>query len=136
MLIVWEVQKMPNWCNNTLIKAYKLKFACGTKGYEELLKANFPLPSIRILSRKLESLKFESGVISEISEFMKITISRFEKEIDKHCTLVLDEMSITPGSFYDSSTNTIFGNVTLPDHDESLIATHSLVFMLAGIASR
>lgn len=67
---------------------------------------------------------------------MKITISRFEKEIDKHCTLVLDEMSITPGSFYDSSTNTIFGNVTLPDHDESLIATHSLVFMLAGIASR
>lgn len=133
-----KYKKMPNWCNNTLLKAYKLKFAYGTAGYEELLKANFPLLSIRTLTRKLESLKFKSGILHEIFEFMKIKISGFEKEIDKDRTLVLDEMSITTGNtgFYDSSTNTITGNVTLPDHDESDIATHGLVFMLAGIASR
>lgn len=119
-----------------MIKAYKLKFACGTAGYEELLKANFPLPSMRTLSEKLENLKFKSGIINEVLEFMKIKISGFEKEIDKDCTLVLDEMSITAGTFYDASTNTIIGNVTLPDHDTSIIATHGLVFMLAGIASR
>ena len=50
--------------------------------------------------------------------------------------IVLDEMSISAGTFYDASTNTIIGNVTLPDHDASIFATHSLVFMLAGIASR
>lgn len=131
-----KYKKMPNWCNSTLIKAYKLKFACGTAGHEELLKANFPLPSIRTLTRKLENLKFKRGIIHEVFEFMKIRISGFEKEIDNDCTLVLDEMSITTGNFYDSSTNTITGNVTLPDHDESDIATHGLVFMLAGIASR
>ena len=45
-------------------------------------------------------------------------------------------MSISAGTFYDASTNTIIGNVTLPDHDTSIFATHSLVFMLVGIASR
>lgn len=135
-LLSGKYKKIPKWCNGSLIKAYKLKFAYGTTGYEELLKANFPLPSIRTLTRKLENLKFKSGIISEVFEFMKIKISGFEKEIDNDCTLVLDEMSITAGSFYDSSTNTIIGNVTLPDHDVSVIATHDLVFMLTGIGSR
>lgn len=135
-LLSGKYKKIPKWCNSTLIKAYKLKFACGTAGYEELLKANFPLPSMRTLSEKLENLKFKSGIINEVLEFMKIKISGFEKEIDKDCTLVLDEMSITAGTFYDASTNTIIGNVTLPDHDTSIIVTHGLVFMLAGIASR
>lgn len=111
-LLSEKYKKMPKWCNGTLIKAYKLKFACGTAGYEELLKVNFPLPSIRTLTRKLESLKFKSGIISEIFELMKIKISLFEKEIDKDCTLVLDEMSITAGSFYDLSRNTMIGKVT------------------------
>lgn len=73
-----------------------MKFACGTASYEKLLKANFPFPAVRTLTQKLENLEFKSGIISEIFQFLKIKISGFTKEIDKDCTLVLDEMSILP----------------------------------------
>lgn len=68
------------------LKAYKLKFARGTSGYQELLKQKLPLPSLRTLSRKLEGLKFQLGICNEIFEdfeFLKIKVSQFEKEIDR-----------------------------------------------------
>lgn len=39
------------WSHKTLIKAIKLKKECGARGYEELLKQNMPLPSIRTICR-------------------------------------------------------------------------------------
>lgn len=39
------------WSHKTLMKAIKLKKECGTQGYEELLKQNLPLPSIRTINR-------------------------------------------------------------------------------------
>lgn len=55
-------------------------------------------------------------------------------ENEKDCILVLDEMAITPGHIYDTSLNKYFGQVTLPEHTG--MATHVLVFMLAGINTR
>lgn len=46
---------MPRWCDETLVKAYQLKFSCGLSGYKELLKQNHPLPLLRILRKKLEN---------------------------------------------------------------------------------
>lgn len=81
-----------------MTNAYKLRFACGSAGYEEILRQKFPFPCIRILTRKLENLKFTSGtVITEIFEFLKIKIAHFEKDIYEDCMIVLDEMSITSG---------------------------------------
>lgn len=129
-------KKVPKWCSDTLLKALKLRFACGTSGYEEILKLNFPFPSVRTLVRKMENLKFKPGcVILEIVQFLEIKVNSFQ-DFYKDCVLVLDEMSITPGSFYDTSTNTFLGTVTLPEHDQSQIATHALVFMLAGLGAR
>ena len=39
------------WCNETLVKAFQLKFACGNSGYHELLRQGFSFPSIRTLHR-------------------------------------------------------------------------------------
>ncbi|KAL7298978.1 hypothetical protein TKK_0008076 [Trichogramma kaykai] len=129
-------KKVPKWCSDTLLKALKLRFACGTSGYEEILNLNFPFPSVRTLVRKMENLKFKPGcVILEILQFLEIKVNSFQ-DFYKDCVLVLDEMSITPGSFYDTSTNTFLGTVTLPEHDQSQIATHALVFMLAGLGAR
>ena len=101
------------------------------------MRQNLPYPCIRTLTKKLENFKFSSGIISnEVYEFLKIKIRQFDKDIYKDCMLVLDEMSITPGSFYDTSTNSFIGNVTLSDHDETKTATHALVFMLAGLGAR
>lgn len=49
-----QYKRMPKWCDSTLVKAYQLKFACGTSGYRELLSQGFPLPSLRTLHRNLE----------------------------------------------------------------------------------
>lgn len=50
--------------------------------------------------------------------------------------IVLDEMSIIPRSFYDTSTNMFVGNITLVGHDHIATATHALVIMLAGLGAR
>ncbi|XP_011642678.1 THAP domain-containing protein 5-like [Pogonomyrmex barbatus] len=44
------------WSNDTIIKALRLKFACGERGYKELIKQNMPLPNIRTLQMKLQGV--------------------------------------------------------------------------------
>jgi len=57
-------------------------------------------------------------------------VSHFENERDKECSLIMDEMSITSGQKYDTTTHSFIGNVTLPNHTDTV--THGLVFMLAA----
>lgn len=111
-LLINVYQKMPRWCNDILIKAYRLKFACGSHGYQELLRNNFPLPSLRTLSRHLENFKFVPGISNEIFEFLKFKVAQFKNNTDKDCVVIVDEMSITPGKFC-TSTNIIFDESTI-----------------------
>lgn len=135
-ILTAKYKKIPKWCDDTLIKAYQLKFACGISGYKELLHQGHPLPSLRTLREKLENWKFLSGSPDEIFHFLQIKVPLFSNLIDKDCVIVMDEISITPGLCYDNSTGTFVGNVTLPEHDTTEVATHVLVFMLAGISQR
>lgn len=116
-----------NWSNETIQRALKLQFTCGTTGYEELLQQGMPLPSLRTLRRKLKNLKFESGISNEMFEFLKFKASNFQNN-DKECGLVMDEISITPQNIYDPSTQTMLGNITFPN--QKGIATHALTFMI------
>lgn len=125
--------KFMKWSNKTVTNALKLKFSCGNNGYKELLQQGFPLPSIRTLQRRLQNLKFDSGVLYEVFEFLKIKVETF-KSHERECVLVLDEMAITPGKVFDTSLNKYFGDVTLPGHTG--MATHVLVFMLGGVTTR
>lgn len=126
-------KKVTKWSNETLLKAYRLKFSCGTSGYLELLKQRHPLLSLRTLTRRSENLKFRSGLIDEIFYFLRIKVLQFKKETEKDCMLVLDEMSVIAGNIYDNFTKEMVGQVTLPDHSSK--ADEALVF-LAGLASR
>ncbi|GLV37435.1 hypothetical protein CBL_10599 [Carabus blaptoides fortunei] len=126
--------KFVKWSNATIKKSFQLKFACGANGYAELLKQQYPLPSCRTLRRRLEHLKFESGVLVEVFDFLKFKVATFKHENERDCGIILDEMSIISSSVYDTSTCNFHGNVTLPGH--SGLATHALVIMLAGISSR
>ena len=136
-LLTKGYKKIPKWCTKTLLNGFKLRFACGTSGYETILKLKLPFPCVRTLSKKMENLKFRPGaIIDEIFEFLRIKINSFEKDLYKDCMIVLDEMSITPGNFYDVSTNTFLGLVTLPGHDQTETATHAQVIMIAGLGAR
>lgn len=110
---------MPHWCKNTLIKAYRLKFICGSHGYQELLRNNSPLPSLQTLSCYLENFKFVPGISNEMFVFLKFKVAQFENNIDKDCIVIVDEMSITPGKFYCMATNIIFDESTISSATES-----------------
>ncbi|XP_071637757.1 uncharacterized protein [Temnothorax longispinosus] len=104
-LLSGEFIKVPKWCNNTIQKALKIRFACGSSGYEEVIR-HFPLPSLRTLNRKMQNIQFDSGILNDIFDFLSIKVSSFKNSLDNHCMLVLDEMSITPSHVLDISKNT------------------------------
>ncbi|XP_039314224.1 uncharacterized protein LOC120359693 [Solenopsis invicta] len=135
-LLTGKFKKVPNWDNETIKKALRYKFMCGRSGYEEISR-DLPLPSLRTLRRRLENVKFTNGILEEIFDFLYIKVSAFQNNLDKHCMLVLDEMSITPSRSFDISTNSYVGSVELcKNSDTQKFASKALVFMLAGIASR
>lgn len=123
-----------NWSHKTVYRALQLKFVCGNNGYEQLIQQGHPLPSLRTLRRRLEDFKFEPGISKEMFEFLARKKPYFENETDLECGLVFDEMAITPKKCYNSSTGSLIGNITFPNEKGN--ATHALVFMLVGIASR
>lgn len=134
-LLCGEYKKVPIWCNDTLKKALRY-FACGTAGYEEIAR-DWPLPSLRTLSRRHENLKFQSGVLDKVFDFWSIKTATFQNGLDKHCAIVLDEMTIAKGLIYYTSTHSYLEKATLANMSgEFDDATHDLVIMLAGIGSR
>lgn len=126
--------KFMKWSHPTIVKALKLKFSCGNNGYEEILKQKIPLPSQRTLRRRLQTLKFDSGILDEVFRFLEIKIQTFKDTHEKECVLIMDEMAITPLNVFDVSLNKNVGNITLPNHEGT--ATNALVFMLGGISTR
>lgn len=59
---------------------------------------------------------------------------------ERHATLMIDEIQLTPGLAYDASSGTVFGAPTVPLADGTLpdgcLATHAIVFMLGGVSTR
>ncbi|XP_012143761.2 uncharacterized protein LOC100879234 [Megachile rotundata] len=48
-------KKVPRWCNKAnkqITNTYKLRLACGTTGYKEILHQNLPYPCIRTMTKK------------------------------------------------------------------------------------
>ena len=52
------------------------------------------------------------------------------------CSLVLDEMSITPGCQWDVKSDSFIGSVTIGEGSSGIRATKCLAFILAGISVR
>jgi len=125
-----NTQRGSKWSSVTVRNAMQLHFACGPTGYHVLLSQKYPLPSLRTLRRSIQFVKFESGILTEVFQFLAFKV-RDMSVLERECSLTLDEMSITAGAEFDKRTGRFIADVTLPD--QSGIATHSLVFMLGGI---
>jgi hypothetical protein len=121
------------WSTVTIKRSLKLHFTCGPTGYSELLAQNYPLPSRRTLLRSIQHVAFESGILSEVFQYLSIKTGSMLPE-ERQCVLTLDEMSITPSVELDNRSGRFIGDVTLPGH--SGVATHSMVFMLGGVTTR
>lgn len=121
------------WTNKTVRQGLKLRFACGQSGYNALIEQKFPLPSVRTLQRRTQDIEFESGILHDVFSMMSLKSECMSPQ-DRLCCLLLDEMALTSGKFYDSSSDSLVGHVTLPDHSGD--ASKALVVMLGGIATR
>lgn len=63
------------WESNTIKKALRLRFSCGTTGYNELIHSNgFPLPSVRTLQLRLQHINFEPGVLSSVFSYLQAKV--------------------------------------------------------------
>ncbi|XP_046401577.1 uncharacterized protein LOC124167641 [Ischnura elegans] len=111
-------RKGHKWSNITVKSALQLRFACGIKGYNCILKLNYPLPSDRTLSRRLEGFKFYPGVQEEIFEFLRIKVD-FMNEKERMCVLLMDEMAIEERVELDRSSKPCLGNCD-PDEGAQL----------------
>lgn len=105
----------------SLIKVFRLRFACGSTGYEEIIKSGMPLAYIRTLTKQLENVSTKCGILKEVFEFLKIKAPAFCNDINKDCMIVIDEVSITTGKGYDSANRTFLGHVSLADKSNSRI---------------
>lgn len=121
------------WSVESIKKGLKLKFVCGSTGYDEVRK-QIPLPTTRTLTGRIQNLKFKNGLLTEVFDFLAIKVGQMTK-YDKECVVVIDEMYIEPGTQFDRSTNKIIGNVTFPV-ESKFPAKNGLVVMLAGVATR
>lgn len=121
------------WSNATCKSALQVRFSCGVKGYNNLMKLGYPLPSDRTLTRRLEDFKFHPGIQTEVFEFLKLKVALLN-DTERFCVLLLDEMVIEQKVELDMGSKTMYGYCTLPP--TGVVATHALVFMLAGVSTR
>ena len=63
------------WQLDTIKKGLKLRFTCGSTGYNHLLDSGMPLPSVRTLQRRLQTICFEPGVLTTVFQYMKEKVS-------------------------------------------------------------
>lgn len=97
-----------SWSPETVKQGLKIKFACGTSGYETLRKLGYPLPSSRTLAQRLQSLRFLPGILHEVVDIMKCKAQTME-DVEKDCVLFLDEMEIATGVELDRAEDTLLG---------------------------
>lgn len=122
------------WSNESIELGLKLKFSCGSTGYDLLINNNLPFPSISTLNRRLENLKFDTGILHEVMEFLSKKVMNMV-ENEKDCCLLMDEMKISECREFDQANNKFFGNVTYPAVKNEK-ASDAFVFQLGGISSR
>ncbi len=121
------------WSEKAIKTGLKLKFSCGTSGYEDILSEGFPLPAISTLQRKMEHLRFDPGVLTEVFDMLQLKVNRMGEE-ERWCSLTMDEVSIKKSLDYDLKSDTFLGSITLPGHSGE--AAKAFCFQLGGLSTR
>lgn len=102
--------KGTKWETQTVRRALQLYLSCGRGGYECLRNQGYPLPCIRTLQKRMESFKFDAGILEDVFPLLKSKIGCMKPE-ERHGVLLIDEMAIKPGLEFDPSTEKVIGVV-------------------------
>lgn len=110
-------------------------FKKGPRCYR-FLSSHIPMPSLRTINRLLDSIPFQPGLNTELLSKLGKRVSKMAR-VDKICTLMFDEMSLSRQMTYDKKHDKVVGYVdlgTLGRFNEE--ADHALVFMVQGVCKR
>lgn len=99
-----NLKRPKKWDDKTILKSLKLKFACRKRGYTNLINEGHPLPSLRILRKRLQGIDFNPGILNDVFTFLKEKVKSFTNS-EKECVLVIDEMSIVEGNYRETFQN-------------------------------
>ena len=92
----------------------KLYYKVGCTGYDYLReKLGWPLPAAETISFHMRKIEFKPGISEDIFKLIAYKVQTFKEE-DKHCGLVIDEMSTQPKLEWDSTNGEFVGYPTVP----------------------
>lgn len=118
---------------STIRKGLILKMKCETKGYSDLIERTHLFPSVRVLQERVQHLKFDNGILMEVFDILSTEVKKMNYK-ERQCSLMMDEMAITPDERFDTTSYKWVGQATLSTHSD--ISTKALVIMLAGSSTR
>lgn len=95
-IFIKNLKRTKKWSDETILRSLQTKFACGKRGYNFLRVNGFPLPSIRILQKRLQGINFNPGSWNDVFVFLKEKVKSFTK-CERECVLIVDGMSIVEG---------------------------------------
>lgn len=106
-------------------------FKKSPKAYNLMCKY-FTLPSKKVLKSMLAQVKLSPGINEIIFKELKATVSKMLEQ-DRLCTLIFDEMSVSPHVHYNVYTDDLVGFENYGNFKTPNFANHVLVFMVKGV---
>lgn len=103
------------------------------KGYR-LLQKIFKLPAKRTLNRLAEKITFDVGINDNIFKLLKRKSTKWDTK-KKLCSIVFDEVALTPHLTYVESKDDIKGFKDMGVQKQMKFSDHALVFMVRGLCS-
>ncbi|XP_047988467.1 uncharacterized protein LOC125228064 [Leguminivora glycinivorella] len=103
------------------------------KAYK-LLETMFALPTKRTLHRLSEKVIIKPGINRQLFSHIRNTVKNWGQQ-QKLCSIVFDEIALTPYLTYNESNDLIHGFVDVAGERKMKFCDHALVFMIRGICS-
>lgn len=99
-----------------------------------LLKKIFALPSRSSLMNLLQKIPFQTGINKRIFQHLKTTVQKIKNPLDKYCTILFDEISLSAGLQYIPSYDKVVGFEDLGDgKSKPIFADKALTFLVRGV---
>lgn len=111
-------------------------FKQSEKSYR-LLQKVFALPSRSSLMNLLHKIPFATGINEKIFQHLKKTVHKIKNPLDKYCTVIFDEISLSAGLQYFPHQDKVIGFEDLGNNKtKSVFADKALTFMVRGIRKK
>lgn len=102
-----------------------------------LLQNIFALPSKRTMLNLLQKIPFQTGINQKIFEHLKRTVEKLTNPLDKYCSLLFDEISLSAGIQYITNQDRAIGFQDLGNNKtKPLFADKALTFMIRSVRKK